>query len=141
MSDVSSTYLVGILLLTFLGLIIVVFLTNAQRLPKFHKVSCALILYFLSLFKYYWDFLMFLNRFIFQWISLWGLVVGFIVINVIDTELNVIFWQLLHYIFNWYDDTVVLTSFSIGSVFVGETLNNEINILTASLIDALFILI
>lgn len=84
---------------------------------------------------------MFPNWFIFQWISLWGLVVGFIVINVIDTELNVIFWQLLHYIFNWYDDTVVLTSFSIGSVFVGETLNNEINILTASLIDALFILI
>lgn len=48
--------------------------------------------------------------------------VGFILINVIDTELNVMFWQLMHYIFNWYDDTVVLATFSIGSVFVGKVL-------------------
>lgn len=121
MSELSAPILVGVTLISSLGLVMILFLTHSQRLPKLHNVS--------ELFGgnpvasptlHCYKVCNCNNVCQLQWISFWGLIVGFIMVSIISSEMNILIWQMFHYIFDWYDDTIVLIGFPFGYVFVGK---------------------
>lgn len=125
MSDVNTPIFVGLTLISALGLLMIIFLTHSQRLPKLHNVSIVQ----LSIFSYN-DIILFLFYSILKWISFWGLIIGFLIVSIISSEMNVLVWQTCHYVLNWNDDTIVLNGFCLGYVFVGTIFKKKTTIIS-----------
>ncbi|XP_073821266.1 uncharacterized protein [Musca autumnalis] len=88
--DLDSYTLFCFFVLGISALLLVIFLTHSQRIPTNHGL-----------------------------LSLWGLIIGFAIFNIIDLEICCILWQFLNYFFNMDNDDILILAFPFSYVFVG----------------------
>ncbi|XP_005190902.2 mitochondrial sodium/calcium exchanger protein isoform X2 [Musca domestica] len=87
--DLDSYTMFSLLILGISVTLLIIFLTHSQRIPTNHEL-----------------------------LSLWGLVMGFMLFNIVDLEICCILWQFLNYFFDMDNDDILILAFPFSYVFV-----------------------